>query len=527
MPTAAQPWTPLILGSISALLLLAAAWWSQRCHRKQRQAQRQLYDTAEHLRIVIDGLQSYAIFVLDTHGNVASWNSGAERLKGYTAAEILGQHFSRFYAQEDIDQGKPELQLRLAAQNGRFEAEQWRVRKDGTPFLATLVIAATRGPGGELSGYYEMSRDITERQDNEARYRGLLEAAPDAMVVVNQAGEIVLLNLQAEKQFGYHRDELLGQPITNLIPQGFAERLIADGTRSAADALAQQIGTGIELIGRRKDGSSFPIEMMLSPLEGADGILVTAAVRDITNRKRDEAHLIRTVGELKRSNAELEHFAYVASHDLQEPLRMVASFTELLAKRYKGRLDADADDFIGFVVDGVNRMHHLIRDLLAYSQAGGGGQELRNVSSQGALDASLSNLRVAIEESGASVTHDPLPTLRTNHTQLAQIFQNLIGNAIKYRSAEDPRVHISAVQSNASGWTFSVQDNGIGIEPLYFDRIFVLFQRLHKSDAFDGTGIGLAICKKTVERLGGRIWVDSQLGSGATFHFSLPEGFVA
>ncbi len=198
----------------------------------------------------------------------------------------------------------------------------------------------------------------------ESRYRSLLEAAPDPMVVVNVAGEIVLLNAQAEKQFGYPRDELLGQPVTNLIPEGFAERLVADDLRSAIDALDQQIGTGLELTARRKDGTDFPIEMMLSPLEGPDGILVTAAMRDISERKAAEEELFDTMESLRKSNEELEQFACVAAHELKEPLRMVSSFTELLERRYKGQLDSEADEFIAFAVDGSTRAQRLIQDLL-------------------------------------------------------------------------------------------------------------------------------------------------------------------
>jgi PAS domain S-box-containing protein len=350
-----------------------------------------------------------------------------------------------------------------------------------------------------------------------------LEAAPDAMVVVNQAGEIVLLNLQAETQFGYRRDELLGQKVKNIIPEGFAERIIADGTRSAAEALAQQIGAGIELVGRRKDGSEFPIEIMLSPLESAEGTLVTAAIRDITERKESDEHLAKTVEELKRSNDDLQQFAYVSSHDLQEPLRMVSSYTQLLAKRYKGRLDSDADEFITFAVDGCNRMQGLIQDLLAYSRAGTNERKLREVPSENALQKALINLRAAIKQSGAVVTHDALPAVTTDETQLTQVFQNLVGNAIKYRRAEEPRVHVSAARNDCNEWTFSVRDNGLGIDSQYFERIFVLFQRLHGRDEFEGTGIGLAVCKRIVERMGGKIWVESQPEKGSTFYFALPD----
>jgi PAS domain S-box-containing protein len=625
-------------------------------------------------RHAVEGVQTYAIFMLNPLGEVATWNAGAERIKGYTAAEIIGRNFSCFYPQEDINLGKPQETLRIASEQGRVEVQQFRVRKDGTRFLANLVITALHDQTGKLIGFSEISRDMTERVISEAKYRGLLEAAPDAMVVVNQDGKIVLLNLQAEKQFGYRRDELLGQRVTRIIPEGFAERLRADALRSAAEALAQQIGTGIELIGRRKNGSAFPIEIMLSPHESVEGILVTAAIRDISVRREAERRLIQmtqdlslkhrllnsvvegtsdpiyirdlgdrfvlvnsacaklfhrsenemvgtelcdlmpdepyrviadsdweiirtgatrtveevveldgveriflttkgpyrdddnktigtigigrditelrkldearlevlthdirvrktaaeylanTVAELKRSNDELEHFAYIASHDLQEPLRMVASYTQLLAERYKGRLDADADDFIAFAVDGANRMQQLIMDLLAYSRAGTNVGESHQISSERALQVALANLQAAIAESGAAVSHDALPDITMDELQLTQIFQNLVGNAIKYRGSELPRVHISCIFSDPIEWIFSVRDNGLGIESQYFEKIFVLFQRLHRREEFEGTGIGLAICKKLLDRIGGRVWVESQPREGSTFRFSVPKG---
>jgi light-regulated signal transduction histidine kinase (bacteriophytochrome) len=201
---------------------------------------------------------------------------------------------------------------------------------------------------------------------------------------------------------------------------------------------------------------------------------------------------------------------------------MVASYTQLLAQRYKGRLDSDADEFIAYAVDGSNRMQGLIKDLLAYSRAGTNGKALHEISSENALKDALTNLRATIEESSAVITHDLLPAIPMDETQLVQLFQNLVGNAIKYRTAEVPRVHVSATKSGRSEWIFCVQDNGMGIDPQYFERIFIIFQRLHGREEFKGTGIGLAICKKIVDRAGGRIWVESQLEKGSSFCFALP-----
>ncbi|MGI9149832.1 MAG: sensor histidine kinase [Chloroflexota bacterium] len=225
---------------------------------------------------------------------------------------------------------------------------------------------------------------------------------------------------------------------------------------------------------------------------------------------------------MERSNAELEQFAYVASHDLQEPLRMVASYTQLLARRYHGQLDEDADEFIEFAVDGARRMQELINDLLAYSRVGTRGLDLQPVDTGEVVDQVAIDLAAAIEETSASVTRDPLPVVLGDPTQLRQLFQNLIANSIKFhRPDQTPRVHIS-VRQEPGARHFSVTDNGIGIDPQYQERIFVLFQRLHTRAEYPGTGIGLAICKKIVERHGGNIWVDSAPGNGTTFRFSLP-----
>ncbi len=458
-------------------------------------------------------------------------NVQAEKQFGYRRDELLGQKVTNIipegFAERLIADDLRSEKDALAQQIGTG-IELIALRKDKSEFPIEIMLSPLESAEGTL--VTAAIRNISVRKEAEkflaqmeGKYRGLLEAAPDAMVVVNQAGEIVLLNIQAEKQFGYRRNELLGQKVKNIIPEGFAERLVADGLRSKADALAQQIGTGIELHGRRKDGSEFPIELMLSPLASDNGILVTSAIRDITKRKKAEVHLMQKMDELNRSNEELGQFAYIASHDLQEPLRMVASYTQLLARRYKGKLDADADEFIAFAVDGASRMQRLIQDLLLYSRVQTKGMELRETSSEEAFERALRNLRGSIEESGAVVTHDALPNVQADEMQLAQLFQNLVGNAIKYQGPGIPKVHVSAKMNGGDKWMFSVKDNGLGIDPQYFDKIFGMFQRLHKREEFAGTGIGLAICKKIVERHGGNIAVESQPGHGSTFSFALED----
>ena len=494
----------------------------------RKRAEEHLARTERRYRGLLEAAPD-AMVVVDERGRIVLLNLQAESQFGYFRDELIGRKVTDIipvgFAERLIADGTRTAAEALAQQIGTG-IELIARRKDGSEFPIEIMLSPMESTEGIL--VTAAIRDISVRKRaeeqlarTERRYRGLLEAAPDAMVVVDQDGRIVLVNVQAEKTFAYYRDELIGQPVTNIIPVGFAERLIADGLRSPEDALAQQIGTGIELVARCKNGTEFPIEIMLSPLESAEGTLVTAAIRDIAVRKRAEAHLLEKMAELHRSNEELGQFAYIASHDLQEPLRMVASYTQLLAKRYKGRLDADADEFIAFAVDGANRMQRLIQDLLAFSRVGTTGAELGPVSSEHALGEALRNLNGIIGERGAVISSDPLPEVHADESQLAQMFQNLIGNAIKYQGKKVPKIHVSAARSDDDIWLFSVKDNGIGIEKKYFERIFGMFQRLHGRDEFSGTGIGLAICKKIIERHGGSISVSSRPSHGSTFTFSL------
>ena len=470
-----------------------------------------------------------AMVVVDQSGKIVLVNLQAKKQFGYVHDELLGRQVTSIipegFAERLIADGTRTAAEALAQQIGTGIELAGR-RKDGSTFPIEIMLSPLESAEGIL--VTAAVRNISVRKDAErhlammeGRYRGLLEAAPDPMVLVNQSDEIVLVNLQAERAFGYRRDDLVGSRASQLLSETSVAQLVAYTRRDSDGAFAEQSTSGIDLDGRRKDGSLFQIEVTLSRLETDQGILLTVAIRNITTRKKAEALLLRTVAELNRSNEELGQFAYIASHDLQEPLRMVASYTQLLSRRYKGKLDSDADEFIAFAVDGANRMQRLIQDLLEYSRVGTKERDLVDVSSEAALERALLNLRGAIEESGAQVTHDPLPSVRVDEGQLIQLFQNLIGNALKYHGPQAPRVHVWSTRNGGSRSTFSVKDNGLGIESKYFDKIFGMFQRLHNRNDFAGTGIGLAICKKIVERHGGNISVESEVGHGSTFSFAL------
>jgi len=372
-------------------------------------------------------------------------------------------------------------------------------------------------------------RDITGRKraeeelrKSEDRFRYVFHHSGVAKCITRPSGEIEVNDAFLE-MVGHSREDLgehgTWQQLTHPDDVARSEQVVASvisGERSSARFEKRYL---------RKDGSVVWADVTTALRRHSDGSpdYFMTAIIDITERKHAEQELLALTEDLARSNAELEKFAYVASHDLQEPLRMVASYVQLLQRRYQGRLDSDADEFIGFAVDGATRMQNLINDLLAYSRVGTQVEPPSLTDLETVFGDVLEMLEQTIADDGATVTHDPLPVVSCDPTQIGRVFQNLITNAVKFRGDEPPRVHVSARHGDGE-WVFSVADNGIGIDPQYFDRIFIIFQRLQSRTDYSGTGMGLAICKRIIQRHGGRIWVESGPGAGSTFYFTLPDG---
>jgi PAS domain S-box-containing protein len=476
---------------------------------------------------ILDSVHDYLVAALDADGQIVRWNRGAERVTGTPAAEAIGQPISLLHPPGESDAA--DRMIREAAAGESVSASGWRTRADGSRFWGDGTLSPVR-EGDAVIGYVLVLRDqskLKEAQErmriSEAMFAGILEIASDAVVTVDGSQRIIFFNKGAEQIFGHAAEEVRGQALEILIPEGFrsGHAALVRGF-GEADVAARRMGERGQIYGLRKSGEVFPADASISKLDVEGRRIYTAVLRDATERRQTEAALSSQAEELARSNADLEQFAYVASHDLQEPLRMVASYTQLLARRYRDRLDSDAEEFIGYAVDGVTRMQELINDLLAYSRVGTRGGSFGSIDLQEVVGRVLTTLAPAIEESGATVTSDPLPTVTGDPMQLGQLFQNLIGNAIKFRGEAPAEVRIGAERGHDE-WIFTVRDNGIGIAPEFVDRIWVIFQRLHSRDEYPGTGIGLAICKKIVERHGGQISLESEPGKGSTFRFTIPD----
>lgn len=800
--------------------VLAHAFENMQAGLQQREkAVRQLMDvqrqSEERFRLMTTSVKDYAIIMFDPLGRVVTWNEGAQRLKGYTETEIIGQPLARFYLPEDIAAGRPDELLRRAAVEGRCEDDRWHVRKDGVRFYADSVLTAMRGDAGDLLGFTEITRDITERKRTEQALRekdkllatmgamakvggwefdvrtlkgtwtdevariheldpedgtdvqsglkfyvdesrekieaavkaaieqaepydlelemiaakgtrkwvrtigqpqledgvvirvmgsfqditerkraedeirrinveleervlqrtadlqratdsmrealatldasldgafifdpntlrfsyvnegavrqvgysreelllmspvdispeyderdfrelieplicgeksdlqfrtsyrhkdgsgvpievvlqyvnangeqprfiaivrdisarqaiemelerseqlanNLIDAAPEAITVVDAEGYMMRVNNRMEQIFGYRKEELLGQPVEMLLPESYRGGHVALRHDYIANATVRMMGAGRDVQGRRKDGSEFYIEVSLGAMRIGEQRYVIASLSDISQRKAAEAMTREAAAKLARSNAELEQFAYVASHDLQEPLRMVASYVQLLERRYRDSLDAEAREFIAYASDGARRMQGLITDLLDYSRVQSRGNAFTPTDLNRVFDQTIADLAMQISDSGAELLLEPLPIVVADATQMRQLMQNLVGNALKYHGTGLPRVRVSARRIEAAepdfpdlapskGWLLTVDDNGIGIEPQYYERIFQLFQRLHTRSEYEGSGLGLALCRRIVERHGGRIWVRSEPGVGSTFFAALPD----
>ncbi len=383
-------------------------------------------------------------------------------------------------------------------------------------FAITWVLAGHRARALHLAATM-----TTELRKSQRAQQAITDTANAGIITADRDGNILYMNPSAAASFGVSASEMVGRSLTVLMPERFREAHLAGIARVGAGGPARAIGQNFEVAGLRSDGSEFPIEILLSAWTSDDQTYFTGFVRDITSRNEAQMLLMQKTRELERSNADLEQFAYVASHDLQEPLRMVASYVQLIARRYRGRLDSDADEFIGYAVDGATRMQRLIQDLLAYARVGRSGQAPIAAHVGQCAHTAVSQLQEAILETGATVHIDADCEVRVVPSQLIQVFQNLVANALKFREQNAPEVRIDCVVED--GWCHvRVGDNGIGIEPQHRERVFAIFQRLHTRREYAGTGIGLAICRKIVDGGGGRIWVESEPGAGSTFHFTLP-----
>lgn len=415
---------------------------------------------------------------------------------------------------------------------------------DALPGSSQRLLEAIAAQIGEVIVRLQTQETLRQSQ---ADLQSLFDSIQDLVFVLDLEGRIVCINRAVTEQLGIHDADVVGSLLMGMHPHDAMPAM--PGVMTALQRADPQAAWRMPVMTKTRGVMHVEIAMTAGRWGGRD--VLFAVGRDISQRVRAEHSLQQTLAELERSNADLEQFAYAASHDLQEPLRMVASFVQLLAERYRGQLDADADDFIGFAVEGAKRMQALILDLLEYSRVNRFGNPPEPTDCETLLTHTLHDLELRIAETGAVITHDPLPVVRVDPVQFGQVLQNLIGNALKFHGAEPPRVHISARRVGGeatserveerkgegesslpfahsptrpllSYWQFSVRDNGIGIAPEYAEQVFGIFRRLHSREAYPGTGIGLALCKRIVERHGGRIWVESAPGQGATFMFTLP-----
>lgn len=487
---------------------------------ERKRIEKALRESEEKYRTIVHTAKE-GIWILNDQHTTTFVNEVIAEMLGYSMEEILNKSLFSFMSEESQRVVKAHLNRR---QNGIIEQHYLKFfRNKGRELWTIFSSRPLYGKTGKYLGAMATIIDITERKLAEAQIRKLsmaVEQATSLIIITDTDGHIDYVNAKFTEVTGYAKEEVMGKNPrilkSNQTPKSVYEdlwKVIANGGEWHG-----------ELHNRKKNGESYWARASISPIKNSDGIVThyLAVQEDTTDRKMAEHALQNYAKELERSNEELQQFAYVASHDLQEPLRMIASYLTLLENRYSGQLDDDAHEFIGYAVNGAKRMKELIRDLLQFSKIGTHGNPFTDTDCEEILKKTLHNLEVSIIENQTSITHDPLPVIHSDPVQVSQLFQNLISNSIKFRSSNPPAIHISADKKD-NDWVFSVKDNGIGIEKEYAKRIFTIFQRLHSDSKYPGTGIGLALCKKIVERHGGRIWFESRSGGGSVFYFTMPS----
>jgi PAS domain S-box-containing protein len=485
---------------------------------KQKLAEADRVSAENRIQAILDNSPTI-VYLKDLNGRYQSINRRFEELIHMTRAEILGKSDADIFPPELADTFYNNDRKVMTSHEAQLFEET--IPHDDGPHCYIVVKFILNSSDGIPYAVCGIATDITEIKraqqqllEREARFRAILDNAMEGFITMGDDLRIESFNVAAVQMFGYQPDEVLGQRVELLLPDPDA----AEGEAVRAHFLETTtntiIGTPWEVQARHKDGTLFPVELAVSVTLIGGRRILTGIVHDITRRRKFEE-------DLRRSNQDLEQFAYIASHDLKEPLRMISSYLQLLDRRYSDKLDGDARQFIGFAVDGALRLRSLIDDLLEFSRVGTHGAVLQPTDTEALLHQTCEDLQVAITEANAEVTHDVMPLVLADAGQLRQVFQNLITNALKFRTDQQPKIHISS-RRKGDYWQISVTDNGIGIEKKDFDRVFVIFQRLHQRDKYEGTGIGLALCKKIIERHGGRIWLESELGKGTQFIFTLP-----
>ncbi len=472
------------------------------------------------------------VYLVDADFRIREVNPVALPLFGELRGNVLGRDFSEIvhilWERGYADQLVSIFRHTLETGESYFTSDRGEYRADrGVKEYYEWQVDRILLPDGRF-GVVCYFRDISERRRaelNASLLASIVESSDDAIVSKDLNGIIVSWNRGAERLFGYTAAEAVGQSIAIVIPP---DRLDEEPKILERLKRGEQV-EHFETIRMRKDGSYRNISLTISPMKDADGRIVGASkvARDVTARVRQDEALQAANAALERANADLQQFAHSASHDLQEPLRMVRIYGQLLQETFGDNLGATGDEYIDRIVQGAQRMEKLLSDLRIYMQVSTTGHEPTDeIDAADVLEKTLLNLEVAIKESGALISSTKLPRVRMHEFQLEQVFQNLIGNAIRYRSNLAPRIQI-AVERQGEEWLFSIQDNGLGIEPQFREQIFGIFKRLHTATAYPGTGMGLAICKRITERAGGRLWVESEPGRGSTFYFTVPCGKLA